>query len=273
MKDKLARLLRGPIRIYNEFLIRKLYSKQRDLQLLEEKDSTLILVPHIDDETIGLGAYLLQSSRYHCLCYITDSGGSLSEKEYDETSKERILEAEEVMRILGINDVRYLNIKEDQLKENSIAEIDKLREVLEIKKWERIFTVSPYDAHPIHRQSTGLLFQLAESVSDRCRITFYEVSNLLPTEWENAYIPIDKKTYKEKEKIYKIFKSQKETMDFDIFQRLNRNKGKALRNSIYAAEYFSDFSKKEFITKMKEIINMDLPNHRIGNHRSFRKTL
>ena len=273
MKEQLARVLRGPIRLYNEGLIHKLYNKKFSLKPIAEKEKNLVLVPHVDDETIGMGAYLLKSSKEHILCYSTDSGGSLSAHNYEDTVKERSREALRIAKELNIKRVEFLGVGEDRFIEEAELKKEKLKQIIIEEQFDRIFTVSPYDAHPIHRQTTGLLLSMIDDIPEHCRIVFYEVSNLMPAHWVNSYAAMNRELFLRKRNLYSFFPSQDKTMDFDIFQRLNRRKGKVLENGSYAAEYFCDLSKEEFKERMESLSELDLPKYRIGNHRSFRKTV
>lgn len=272
MKDILEKILRGPIRIYNENLIRKIYNRKMNLKPLDEKEKTLVFVPHVDDEVIGLGAYLLQCEKEHLLLYSTDSGGSLSDSDYDEIAEERFSEALMAAKAMGIEKVETLGINEDTFIEGCVEKQALLKKIIEENQFHRIFTVSPYDNHPIHRETTKLLLSVMDSIPEHCRITLYEVSNLMPRHWITSYFPMNRELFREKKRLYSYFPSQTGTMDFDIFQRLNRAKGRILDNHIYAAEFFSDLSKEEFSERMISFERLDIPSHRIGYHRSFRKT-
>ena len=272
MKEFAARVLRQPIRFFNEILIHRVYKGERVYPLLQEMEKTLVLVPHVDDEVIGLGGYLLSAKSSVTLCYTTESDGELPGQEGEDLSNRRKKEAEELREILGLEEILYLGNKEGQFKEG-FPDTTALKRILEEGNYDRVFTVSPYDAHPIHRKTTQMLARVLEDSDINPLITFYEVSNLLPDTWINRVFSLSKRDHEAKEELYSIFESQTEKMDFDIFQRLNLGKGRSLAVPAFSAEFFAEFSKKEFLRLMEDLSILTMPSYRIGNHRSFRKTI
>ena len=86
-KDIIAKILYYPIKIKNIIEIKKYYKNMEiDFNKIEKLDSkkhlykSLIIAPHIDDETIGLGGFLYNNinNEYVDLLYMTDSGGSVN---------------------------------------------------------------------------------------------------------------------------------------------------------------------------------------------------
>lgn len=269
MKELLGKALRGPIRVYNERLIRSIYNKEIPATRLPACDTNFLLIPHVDDEVIGLGGWLLKHGRQATLCYSTDSGGSRSGTSYRNTSEIRNQEAEHLAETLQVREVHFLEIREDATDETWAAGAHRLAEQIRRVNPERIFTVSPYDNHPLHRKTTQMLQTIRDALPEGVRITFYEGSNLMPYAWINAFVPLDEETYLKKARLYDHFPSQLQTMDFDIYQRLNRGKG--IIAEAYAAELFCDLSLPEFLRYMKHMEQIAPPGYRLGNHRSFYK--
>lgn len=68
-KDILAKILYYPIKYKNILDIKRLYksyeinNKKLDLIDMKPLGKTLVIIPHVDDETIGLGGLLVKTSR------------------------------------------------------------------------------------------------------------------------------------------------------------------------------------------------------------------
>ncbi|WP_100065073.1 PIG-L deacetylase family protein [Miniphocaeibacter massiliensis] len=279
IKDILAKLLYYPIKLKNISEIKKIYTNyQVDKENLVKMDlnkslkNTLVLVPHVDDEVIGLGGIFLKNTLNNKtvdLLYMTDSGGSLSKKEQN-TKELRKEEAYKLKEVLKLNDLSILEVKNNDVENYKEFAVIELEEKLISKKYDNIFIVSPFDAHTEHRWINRILYFSLQRVDFKGNIFLYEVSNLLPCSIVNSYFEID---LKEKYNLYNIFESQKHTMDFDIFNQLNKYKGLAIKNN-NPLEFFSKLDKNEYLnlfSKLNESNTDEQILYRIGNHRSFYK--
>lgn len=276
-KDTLAEILYYPIKWFNIFNIKKMYGRKSFENLKEIEiplGETLVISPHVDDETIGLGGLLLRNGTNNDkvdLIYLTDSSGSKPIKGVD-IKAERKAEAEVLVEALGIRSLKIFDAENNNVNKYTSQTAKELEDYLRDKKYENVFIVTPYDSHYEHRWCNYVFRKALEDLHLDFNIYQYEVSSFLPDHLVNSYFKINEK---EKEKLFKIFKSQKVGMDFDIFLQLNRFQGRAFKEKSYV-ELFSKMNSTEYKNMMDEIndkkIQKLLPR-RIANHRTFYKVL
>lgn len=274
IKESLARLLHRPIRIHNRILIDHIYRNHPTGQLEPLKmdlGKVLFLAPHVDDETIGAGAYLLSiDSSQVDLLYVTDSAGSQSSKSRQEVQEERRREAFEVSGLMGLGSVEILPLPNGDLVPHSKSLVENLSRRL--VNYDCIFTTSIVDAHQEHRLMALALAQAIRAQDYQGRVVQYEVSNLLPFGLTNRYFAFDQTGLDKKDACYQVFASQSASMDFDVFKQLNLAKGRLVNQK--AAEFYLEMAADEFVDLMTlfEDIQMEaIIPYKIGNHRSFYK--
>lgn len=278
MKKVLTKVLVGATKIYNRFRIKDYYrSSAIQAEELRNLGKVLVLIPHVDDEVIGLGGVLAGlSEEYHIdLLYGTDSGASRSVRSREEISNIRFKEAENLAKELNLEIVeKMLDIhNEDKIWSFNVF-ANYLTEVLKEQKYDSIFTVSMVDAHPEHQRLTSFLGRYLKDSEYDGDIYLYEVSNLLPNTWINTYYPMSEEVWSKKQELYRHFGSQK-TMDFEIFNILNKSKGLAV-GEIRPVEYFTKMSREKFVGKVDKLVDENMGNvipFRIGNNRSFYKVI
>ena len=171
-----------------------------------------------------------------------------------------------------MGDLKILKAKNNDVNPYTDEVVRELHEFLSRKNYEKVFVVSPFDAHYEHRWTNNVFFKALNGGDFDFDIYLYEVSNLLPDEWINTFHTFNGE---KKKKIFDLFISQKVAMDFDIFLQLNRFKGLPLGEKSFV-ELFSKLSVKEYKKLMEsfseEEIKEKLPR-RIANHRTFYKVL
>ena len=279
-KDLLGKLLYCPIKFKNIRDIKKLYkiNKTSNNKVEEinigKNEKTLIISPHVDDETIGIGGFLLNNKENNNnvdLLYMTDSGGSLGKgtKEVKITRKE---EAFKLQELLKLNKVIILNVENNNDEGYNEFAFEELEKILNMGNYKNIFIVSPFDSHVEHRWVNKILGNILKVNNFKYDIYLYEVSNLLPFGLVNFYSSID---VNEKSKLYTIFESQKYTMDFDIFNQLNKYKGKliGIENGV---ELFCKLNSTDYLNIINVVEDYNIQEilpYRIGNHRSFYKVI
>lgn len=276
-KDSLARVLYRPICMYNIIKINAFYSKfkpdAKEISAPLEHDRILIIVPHVDDETIGMGGYLAEyGNKQIDIIYLTDSGKS--ESDVSNIVEVRKEEARSLLESLGLNSFKILAIPNGSVAGYEEYAEEELEKTIKVNGYNKIFTVSPFDAHNEHRWTTQRLAGIVDRLEGIDNIYLYEVSNLLPSGLINTYFSMNSKILKSKSQLYKLFESQFKTMDFKVFELLNKGKGKAIGKN--SAEFFMDLKPNEFKAMMDEIENLDMDNvlpYRIGNNRSFYKVI
>src|SRR5699024_10396949 len=111
--------------------------------MLIEKGKVLVLSPHVDDETIGLGGTLFKHKRMGntmALVYMTDGGGSTTDTSREELIGERRAEGEEVKRVYGFENLYFLDEIDGELDFNNIDLVNNLVNILEVEKPNIIYT-------------------------------------------------------------------------------------------------------------------------------------
>lgn len=278
MKKILAKILAGPIKLYNKIKIKDYYSSlDLDVNELGNLGKVLILAPHVDDEAIGLGGLLAgqSSNSSFDLLYGTDSGASNSGLSREETSKVRFLEAENLVKDLNIEIIgKMLELRNEESNWSFDVFKRALNQILNENDYDAIFTVSMVDAHPEHQRLTGFLGRFLKDVDYSGDIYLYEVSNLLPNDWINTYYAMSPSDWEMKKKLYNHFESQK-AMGFGVFNKLNQFKGLAIDESS-PVEFFAKMNKDEFVNKAEKLADEDLTSilpFRIGGNTSFYKVI
>ena len=275
-KDILGKILYRPIRFNNINKIKKFYKNSKitasKLKKPNSDDRILVLAPHIDDETIGMGGYLLNYGEFIDLIYLTDSNNSNTDSE--KIGEIRKKEAIKIKDITKIKNLEIFPVPNGLVKGYEEDCENRLKKIILENKYNKIFTVSPIDAHVEHRWVTERLFKVVRDFDFIDEIYLYEVSNLLPNFLINSYLPMDKNIFDKKAELYNIFQSQLKDMDFDIYNSLNRGKGIAMGE--YSCEFFTKLNLNEFIEFMEKLDLDDIQKiipYRIGNNRSFYKVI
>lgn len=231
----------------------------------------LLLVPHVDDEIIGLGGLLQHLSTQKLswdMVYLTSCL-------MEENDRRRQEEARVIFEKYGGNKLSFFSTKNhiegEGLREHWEETVEDLSALLK-EPYDAIFTVSFWDAHPDHYLSTKALALALERNNQRTQpIYLYESSNLLPQHWVNSYHPLDEKALENKRRDFKVFSSQS-LMDFDIYLEIAKNKRFALKEGALGYEFFSCMPAGKLIEVMHgfdyEKLRQKLP-YRTGNHRSY----
>ena len=155
-KDTLAEILYYPIKWFNIFNIKKMYGSKSFKDLKEIKlplGETLVISPHVDDETIGMGGLLLGNKKYNDkvdLIYLTDSSGSKPIKGVDIKS-ERKAEANTLVRELGLRSLKIFDAENNNVNKYTSQTASDLEDYLKGKDYKNVFIVTPHDSHYEHR--------------------------------------------------------------------------------------------------------------------------
>lgn len=208
--------------------------------MLEEKEKVLVLSPHVDDETIGLGATLFKHREIGsemALVYMTDGGGSTTDSSRDQLIKSRKAEGEKVKSIYGFKSIYFLDEIDGELDGESTQLVEKIVNILEIEKPSIIYTPFVLDGHRDHVATTKALSRaLSIWNPDFDKIYMYEVNFPIMPKLINNISQMDEKDYIRKGEVYNIFTSQW-AMGFDAYRLLDRRK-KYIANSNYGGEVF-----------------------------------
>ena len=186
----------------------------------------LVLAPHPDDETFGLGGSLILASQKNVethVVFLTD--GALGGKT-DQASlvKRRKAEAEQASAALGVSQTHFFG-EPDRGLEVCNRLIDKVSELIRAIGPKSIFIPTPLEYHPDHRATSEIVWRCVQAMAGFPGDVYgYEVSNLAPI---NLLIDVSS-VAEQKYEVIKIYASQ-----------LTENKYMALVKAIDTARTFS----------------------------------
>lgn len=226
-------ILKYPILLINRlyvfiyFNLVKKYDEYKEINI-EEQSNILVLSPHVDDETIGLGGTIIKYSKTNGdmnLVYLTDGSGSISEKSIGEVIEERRKEGEDVKASYGFKDVYFLDAIDGSLNSNEKDLVYKLGEIIDLTRPDVIFSPFFIDGNKDHTETTKVLSKALELTEIEIKeIYLYEVNNLICPKVVNTISSLNDEIYKAKKDKYSIFKSQW-AMGFSIYDLMDYGRG------------------------------------------------
>ncbi|WP_053218141.1 PIG-L deacetylase family protein [Virgibacillus senegalensis] len=236
-------------------VMKKHYQNSLNLTDLVPNQNILVVAPHMDDETIGLGGTIRRhadtGSKVTCL-FITDGGSSVSRHSREELSKIRKAEISRVQPILGIDQVIYCDLPDGQARERPELS-GMIAEHIQRLKPDIVYCTTFVDAHPDHvATAEALADALIQTENVNPVIRLYEINCPFPPGVINCLIDITE-TISAKRQAIDVFQSQ--AIAFDGFLELNRMKAHLAENTIEAAEGFLQLSSKEFEQIIQTIKN------------------
>lgn len=239
-------ILKYPLRIVNYFYTKLYYSKGLNnlgnkVDDIDDEEDILVIAPHVDDETIGLGGTLLrykEMDNKKSLVYVADGSGAVTDLTKEELVEKRKGEAREVGAIYGIDDINFLDQPDGQVNSNKEDVVEKLYKIIEKKNPDRIFMPFLFDGHIDHIESSRMALKAINRWNKSFdNIWMYEVNTPNDLRLINRVITLDKDIFKKKIGIYDIFKSQ-DVMGFDAFTLVDKRKGLLVSADTPAAETF-----------------------------------
>ncbi|NMB26678.1 MAG: PIG-L family deacetylase [Tissierellia bacterium] len=247
MFKKLTKImLKYPIRFINH-IYTYFYYKNNNVRegykiddMIGEGERVLVFSPHVDDETIGLGATLLkhkEADNQRVLVYLTDGGGSTSNLSREDVIKERKEEGGKVKDIYGFREVYFLDEADGALDSEKQELITKIVNILDKEQPTIIYTPFLLDGHRDHIETTRSVIKALEIWGKDFDIIYmYEVNCPITPILVNSLSIMDESLYNKKGEVYHIFDSQW-AMDFSVFRLLDRRK-RFIAKSGYGAEVF-----------------------------------
>jgi LmbE family N-acetylglucosaminyl deacetylase len=110
----------------------------------------LVFSPHPDDESLGCGGTILKKKKAGAtvkLVHVSDGGGSTTLIPRDQLTAMRKQESRNAGRVLGVDDIYFLDFPDGHLGENIPAAIERVSEILRQESPEEIFV--PYIREPM----------------------------------------------------------------------------------------------------------------------------
>lgn len=237
-------VLKYPLGLVNFAYTRNYYSEGLKSLGWKENDigdeNILVIAPHVDDETIGMGGTLLKYRKkagQKSLVYVADGSGSVTDMTKEELVEARKDEARRIQDIYGIDDLYFLEQPDGQVDSRDEKVIERLYEIIKKENPDRIFMPYLFDGHIDHIESTRLTMKAIKKWNKNFNdIWMYEVNTLNDLRLINRVNTLDRDIFAQKKEIYKVFESQG-VMGFDAFMLADRKK-RLILNQGYAAETF-----------------------------------
>jgi LmbE family N-acetylglucosaminyl deacetylase len=116
----------------------------------ELRRSAVVFSPHPDDESLGCGGTILRKKRAGAtvkLVHVSDGGGSTTLIPRDELTAMRKQESLNAGRVLGVDDICFLEFPDGHLGEHIPAAIERVAEILRQESPEQVFV--PYGREPM----------------------------------------------------------------------------------------------------------------------------
>lgn len=245
----------------NRMFISREYRLNRELSDIGKVNNVLVLAPHMDDETIGLGgtirAHSDNGTHVHCVM-VTDGSNSVTEMAKEELSRKRKEEMARIQSIIGIDDLKYLNLPDGQVKSEPEA-VQKLAVWMDEIKPDIIYCPPLVDAHPDHIATTAILVDALKQSEGEYVIRQYEVNCPIPPKEINVVIDVTNAMTK---KIEAIEQFQSQVIAFDGFIDMNAYKSALIKHSgVKYVETFLEVPARQFIAKFDALrdISPDYP--------------
>ncbi|CCQ96813.1 conserved hypothetical protein [[Clostridium] ultunense Esp] len=232
-KNLVKKILKHPLKLINSIYTYFYYKnspKRKSIEIdsmIGTGEKVLVLSPHVDDETIGLGATLLKYKKADnemALVYLTDGGGSISDLSRSELVNKRRKEGERVKEVYGFDSLYFLDELDGQLDSSNRKLVEKIIDILEEEKPAIIYTPFLIDGHRDHVETTKALIKALEVWNENFdKVYMYEVNCPIIPLLVNSISIMDEDLYNKKRDKYKIFTSQW-AMGFGVFRLLDRRK-------------------------------------------------
>lgn len=206
----------------------------------------LVVVPHVDDEIIGLGGLFFElvkkNNSIKCL-YVTNGAGSF----HPQLTREKLIELREkegrqVARYYGLEPPLFLEL-EDGAVELTATAVEKVKAELCFFRPQVVFLPYFLDGHRDHMATAllGLAALEKGNFGEDFPLYFYQTSSPFTCFAANRYFPL-KEEFEGKKKALEIFKSQ--TIPFCGLLMLDNCRRKAIiggnltEGKIRGAEFF-----------------------------------
>lgn len=282
MKDFLAKVLKYPIKIFNIIYSKNFYGKrkkylQKDIESdIPSNKNICVISPHVDDETIGLGAAMINMVNRGCnvdIIYVTDSSAFSLKIEKNELKELRRLEALKIKDIIGIREILTLNVEDGKDFTYPFKAQENLEKIFSEKNYDIIYAPFLIDAHNKHLISTKLTVEAMKNINFKNELILYETNIPINEKLINVIYPMDREVFAKKTKLYNAFETQKISYDFDVYELLSKVRKNYLKGS-YAVEVCVKMDYKNalsFIDFQKTSKYNPLIFPRTGNHRVLYK--
>lgn len=247
---QIAKPINYPI---TRLLVQRYYSGNKSLSGTNNAKKILVLAPHMDDETIGLGGTIKkhaeEGAEIH-VTLITDGSNSVSSLSKEALTKKRMEEMQQVKDLLGITNIIYMGLPDGEVESTEMAK-EKLANIIKEIQPDLIYSTLFVDAHHDHTETAILLANVVKELDQApFKIRLYEINCAIPPEYINCVVDIGQ-TFASKKQAIDSFQSQ--AIAFDGFIALNKWKTNIVKEEANAVEVFIELS-PETLINCKEAI-------------------
>lgn len=212
--------------------------KPTELNLQDKK--CLCLVPHPDDESIGMGGVLALFGQNFDVILLTDGRKGIKDKAPEEVTAIRQEEFKNAMQIANVQNHSFLNVEDKKL----LSGFESFK-AIDISTYDYIFVPNIIDQHPDHKAVSLLLCELFKSGTNYkkdLKIVMYEVWSTLGI--TNAYVDISD-VVETKKAMINCYKSQTEQKDY-VYHALGLNQYRGMFKDKKFVEAFVELGISEF---------------------------
>lgn len=210
-------------------------------ELILENTKCLCLVPHADDESIGMGGLLSIYSKLFDVVLLTDGRKGIKDVSTADAVKIREEEFKCALTAGGVNSYKFLRAEDKKLLDNF-----DLFKTIDISNYDYIFVPNIIDQHPDHKAVSLLLKRLLESgtkIKSDLKICFYEVWSTLGL--VNAFVDISD-VIETKKAMINCYKSQIAQKDYE-YHALGLNQYRGMLKDKKYVEAFCVLSADDFL--------------------------
>ena len=201
-------------------------------------ERALVLAPHPDDETFGMGGSLRllteAGKRVKVLVLTAGEKADAKTRDRERYSSLREKEAVKAFSMLGVTEYEFLRFPDRELLSHRDALQEAITAIVSAFVPDVIYSPSSIELHPDHRIAAGLAYELSRGKA-ALRCIFYEVTSPLRP---NILVDISR-TFKWKKRAMKCYKSQLKLTDYlDLMQAISRYRTFTLGKGVKFAEAF-----------------------------------
>ncbi|NLW21717.1 MAG: PIG-L family deacetylase [Tissierellia bacterium] len=230
LKKFIKIILKYPVTLFNSIFLYLYYTfshkgiYKKTLAFSHGKNKVLFMAPHVDDESIGVGATLLKHGEKGDTIiglYMADGGGAVSSLDKESLIQLRKEEAHTIKNIIGIEQIYFLDIPDGQVMVRE-EYVDRVYSILVKESPDIIYMPFLLDGHIDHVNSSRILIEsIKRWDSTFNNIFMYSVNTPIRPDLINTVTIMDKNLFDKKNTLYDVFKSQY-VMGFDAFESVNR---------------------------------------------------
>lgn len=222
-------------------------------------ERVIVLAPHADDETLGMGGSLrILSDQGKKIKVVVFTKGEKAEPDVTKQQRHaqmRQKEALKAFKVLGVTEYEFLGFPDRELSDNMDAGAKAIRTIVDDFKPDALYSPSMLELHPDHRAAAELSLSICKE-NPHIGCLFYEIT--VPVR-PSLFVDISK-VFKYKKKAVKCYKSQLRITDYQrLAEALNTYRSFTLGKGVKFAEAFWQVRHHTGDEALRNWIMYDLP--------------